>query len=183
MTQYARLQLFSKFVRYVILLATFAVALGLVAEYGYGLSQIDWAYGDSDYVFDVTPDYHQKYLDLKLLPGVNLWLLALYPLIILSAEFVILYWLQKLFSFYARGQFFHTDTTRCYTVLLWAFVFQFFFRVYEEYFLWLFYPDKHGIGINFHLDFGTSGMMLVLIVIVYVLKIANQIDKENKEFI
>ena len=183
MTQYARLQLFSKIVRFLILFAVLILSIGLLLEYGFGVSEYEWTTGDSEYRIGVTPDYHPKYQELKALDGVNLWLLSIYPLTLISIELMVLYWLQKLFGFYAKGQFFHQDTARCYSVLIWTFVFQFFFRYYEEYILWLFYPDKNKVGINAYFEAGEFVILLVLLVIAYVLKMANQIDKENKEFI
>ncbi len=184
MTQYSKLKLFSKVIWFLtIFLALWDVGW-LVAYYGFDISHVEYDINSShQYAFSFSPTDSVMYQDLLTTDGVNLVALSFFPITIIFLTLFTLFWLQRLFGFYSKGHFFGDQVTRCYLVLIWTRIFHFFFTTYNEQILIYFYPDSSDVVVS--VDISTNEFMLLalLLVVSYVLKMANQIKKENQEFV
>ena len=93
------------------------------------------------------------------------------------------YWLQRLFGEYQAGRFFTDSSMRCYVWLVWLKAISF---VYGA--LWpgllegLSAPGGTADG-SVSLDAGTFVELVVLLLIVHLLKEAQQVSDENKAFV
>ena len=113
--------------------------------------------------------------------GMKLMLVLLTPILIILATGM--YWLQRLFREYQLGNFFTDSSMRCYLWLVWlkaaAFVYGMFWPMTLS--------NLASTGVlpdpSVNIEAGTLVEIIVLIVIVHVLKEAQQIHDENKAFV
>lgn len=94
------------------------------------------------------------------------------------------YWLQKLFLLFQQGVFFSQNNMRCFVWLVWLNFLSGIDDIFSP-FLLGFYGQKFDSNIRPELAFEMIEFftMMLLIIIVYLLKEAKQLDKENKEFV
>ncbi len=95
-----------------------------------------------------------------------------------------IYWLQRLLSHYQQGQFFGQAPVHCYLWLIWFKVIEFVIGIAQ----YLAVGYYHGslfeqTTIELPIDFGHITTILLMLLIVYLLKAAREIEQENKEFI
>jgi hypothetical protein len=91
------------------------------------------------------------------------------------------YWLQRLFGEYQAGRFFTDNNMRCYTWLVWLKVAGFLYGI-----VWpqlLLATDTAAAEVSLILDAGTLIELIVLLLIVHLLKEAQQLNDENKAFV
>jgi hypothetical protein len=94
-----------------------------------------------------------------------------------------LYWLQRLFGEYQAGRFFTDGTMRCYLWLVWLKAFYF---VYDIIYPSILAKTATSVGetdLSLTIDASTFAELIVLIVIVHLMKAAQQINDENKAFV
>lgn len=94
------------------------------------------------------------------------------------------YWLQKLLSHYQQGHFFGQEAMTCYLWLIWIKLADFGIEICQHlvtgYYHGKFYDMTH---LELPVDFGSITTLLLMLLIVYLLKAAKEIEAENKEFI
>ena len=91
------------------------------------------------------------------------------------------YWLQRLFGEYQQGCFFTDGSMRCYVWLVWLKAFSF---IYALILPLLLNPGRDGAdnsGIT--VDAGSLVELVVLLIIVNLLREAQQLNEENKGFV
>jgi len=94
------------------------------------------------------------------------------------------YWLQRLLSYYQKGLFFGPQAMRCYLWLVWMKLFDLFIDILETLAVGYYHQSQYDhTHIDVSIDFGNITTILLMLVIVYLLKAAKEIDAENKEFI
>lgn len=94
-----------------------------------------------------------------------------------------LYWLQRLFGEYQAGRFFTDGSMRCYLWLVWLKAFYF---VYGTIYPSILAKTVTGGGetdLSLTINASTFVELIVLLVIVHLLKAAQQINDENKAFV
>jgi|GEM_PF-927412 len=98
--------------------------------------------------------------------------------------FLSVYWLQHLLKCYQHGEFFTQRAMRCYVWLVWLKFIGLVMTLVETFIIGLYYDDIIGGAIiNLNIHFGEITTTLLMLVIVYLLKAAKDIEAENKEFI
>jgi len=114
----------------------------------------------------------------------NKLILALFLIISLTLLLGFGYWLQKLFKLFQSGEFFGIENMRCFLWLVWINLLVGIDGVISPALLGL-YGHTVDPSIYPKFVFEVIGIltMLLLVVIVYVLKAARQIELENKEFV
>ncbi|WP_076412292.1 DUF2975 domain-containing protein [Shewanella sp. UCD-KL12] len=94
------------------------------------------------------------------------------------------YWLQKLLSHFQQGLFFGQQAMTCYLWLVWIKLADFCIEIVQHlvtgYYHGQFHEKTH---LELPLDFGNITTLLLMLLIVYLLKAAREIEAENKEFI
>ena len=94
------------------------------------------------------------------------------------------YWLQRLLGYYQQGLFFGDKAMQCYLWLVWLKVVHFVVAIVETLGVGYYHRSLYGATrIEVNLDFSNITTLLLMLVIVYLLKAAKEIDAENKEFI
>lgn len=94
------------------------------------------------------------------------------------------FWLQKLLSYYEQGEFFGEQSMRCYIWLIWLKVIGLILDIAETFIVGFYYESVLGdAAIQLNIDFGDITTTLLMLIIVYLLKAAKEIEAENKEFI
>ena len=93
------------------------------------------------------------------------------------------YWLQRLFGEYQAGRFFTDGTMRCYIWLVWLKALYFVCGAIYPLILADLSPATADAGLSLTVDAGTLIELIVLILIVHVLKAAQQINDENQAFV
>lgn len=102
---------------------------------------------------------------------------------IIAIVFLSVYWLQRLFGEYSKGEFFTNNNMKCYLWLIWLKIIHFIYSLSLP-FIFGFFPEQMGRHeASIALDISSFFTWLLLICIVYVLKMAQEINNENKEFI
>lgn len=98
--------------------------------------------------------------------------------------FVGLYWLQRLLGHFQLGQFFGNEAMHCYLWLIWLKVLDMVLKLTQELGTALYHNQffEH-TRISLDLDIGNITTILLMLLIVYLLKAAREIEAENKEFI
>jgi hypothetical protein len=92
-----------------------------------------------------------------------------------------LYWLQRLFGEYQQGHFFTDGSMRCYVWLVWLKAFSFVYLLVLPVLMSLAATTPESPSIN--IDAGSLVELLVLLLIVNLLKAAQQLNEENKGFV
>ena len=94
-----------------------------------------------------------------------------------------LFWLQRLFGYYGNGVFFGDAVMRCYFVLIWTrMAIVVYHGIFDTIIISLL-SNKGSMHIDFVFDIEQILTFSLLLIIVYVLKIAGQIDEENRKFV
>ncbi len=98
--------------------------------------------------------------------------------------FIGLYWLQRLLGHFQLGHFFGNEAMRCYLWLLWLKVADMLLKIAQELVTAIYHSQyfEH-TRISLDLDIGNITTILMMLLIVYLLKAAREIEAENKEFI
>lgn len=98
--------------------------------------------------------------------------------------FLGLYWLQRLLGDFQLGKFFGNEAIRCYLWLIWLKVIDMILKIFQELGTAIYHNQffEH-TRISVDLDVGNITTILLMLLIVYLLKAARQIEAENKEFI
>lgn len=94
-----------------------------------------------------------------------------------------IYWLQRLFSEYQQGHFFTDGTMRCYVWLVWLKAAAFVYSTLLPVLLSALSPTAGSTDPAITIEAGTLVELTVLLLIVYLLKEAQQIHDENKAFV
>lgn len=90
------------------------------------------------------------------------------------------YWLQRLFSEYHQGHFFTNTSMRCIVWLVWLKAAAFLYSIFWPLLLMAVAPIQD-VGLT--IEAGTLVELVVLLLIVHLLKAAQQINDENKAFV
>lgn len=91
-----------------------------------------------------------------------------------------IYWLQRLFSEYRQGHFFADSSMRCYVWLVWLKAAAFLYGILWPLLLIAVTPNQ---DLDITIEAGTVIELVVLLLIVHLLKAAQQINDENKAFV
>lgn len=91
------------------------------------------------------------------------------------------YWLQRLFAIYQRGEFFSQPSMGCYLWLVWLKVASFIYGALLPILLVQLAPSDEPVAIV--INFGDFFTLLLLLVTMYLLKAAQAINQENREFV
>ena len=93
------------------------------------------------------------------------------------------YWLQRLFGEYQAGRFFTDGNMRCYVWLVWLKIISFFYSAIWPLLLEIASGVASPIDADLSIDAGTLIEHIVLLLIVHLLKKAQQLNDENEAFI
>ncbi len=93
------------------------------------------------------------------------------------------YWLQRMFGEYQRGNFFTDGTMRCYLWLVWLKAAAFIYGMLWPLLLAGLLPAGESLELGITIEAGTLVELVVLLLIVHLLRAAQQINDENKAFI
>ena len=93
------------------------------------------------------------------------------------------YWLQRLFGEYQAGRFFTDSTMRCYVWLVWLKAISFLYGAFWPSLLVKLSTDGGVAGLSLSIEAGTLVELIVLLLIVHLLKEAQQLNDENKAFV
>ena len=110
------------------------------------------------------------------------------PLIAVMAPIAIIlilgvYWLQRLFGEYQAGRFFTDSSMRCYVWLVWLKATSFLYGAIWPLLLEGLSASPGAADRPVSLDVGTFVELIVLLLIVHLLKEAQQLNDENKAFV
>jgi len=103
------------------------------------------------------------------------------PVMVLLAAGI--YWLQRLFHQYQQGQFFTEGSMRCYLWLVWLKVAAFIYGIVWPLLLSNVLPARETADLQVTIGAGEIVELVVLLLIVHLLKAAQQIYDENKAFV
>jgi hypothetical protein len=103
------------------------------------------------------------------------------PVIVLLALGI--YWLQRLFHQYQQGHFFAEGSMRCYLWLVWLKVAAFIYGILWPVLLPVLLPAMEYTDLQVTISAGALVELVVLLLIVHLLKAAQQIYDENKAFV
>jgi hypothetical protein len=93
------------------------------------------------------------------------------------------YWLQRLFGEYQAGRFFGDSTMRCYIWLVWLKAISFLYGAVWPLLLAQLSTTEGSVEPSLSLDVGTLVELIVLLLIVHLLKEAQQLNDEIKAFV
>lgn len=94
-----------------------------------------------------------------------------------------IYWLQRLFGEYQEGHFFTDGSMRCYVWLVWLKAAGFVYGVLWPLLLAGLSPAGAAADVAINIEAGTLVELTVLLLIVHLLREAQQLHDENKAFI
>lgn len=111
-----------------------------------------------------------------------------FALFVTTVPFVLIlllgfYWLQRLLAEYQAGQFFTQDNMRCYVWLVWLKAASFIYGIVWPLLLTKVVPSEIVMPNDVNIEVGTIIEIVVLLVLVHILKEAQQINEENKGFV
>lgn len=124
--------------------------------------------------------------------GANRGILFAIQLPLLLALVLGVFWMQKLLSYFQQGQFFSSQTMRCYLWLIWIKIASFIYKflqplITQHYHSVLEQQQALNLLGHFPLElafsFDSITTLLLMLVIAYLLKAAKDIEAENKAFI
>lgn len=117
-------------------------------------------------------------------PNANRDILIAMQLPRLITLFVGFYWLQRLLGHFQLGQFFGNEAMRCYLWLIWLKALDLVLKVFQDLGAAIYHSQYfENTRISLDLDVGNITTILLMLLIVYLLKAARQIEAENKEFV
>jgi hypothetical protein len=93
------------------------------------------------------------------------------------------YWLQRLFGEYQAGHFFTDSSMRCYVWLVWLKAINFLYSAVWPSFLVNLSAKARLADVSLSIEAGTLVELIVLLLIVHLLKEAQQLNDENKAFV
>ncbi len=132
--------------------------------------------------WDLNISYHQ-YDELRQDEGTSQFWLVVVAVPDIIIAFLFYYWLQALFGAYQKGEFFAEYSMRCYLWLVWLKMSDFLYELLTPALLSLVPGVPEETGMHFNIDIGEFFTLALLLVILYVLRNAQQIEAENKEFV
>lgn len=109
-------------------------------------------------------------------------------LLILSPLFITfllgVYWLQRLLACYQKGLFFSGESMHCYLWLVWLKVAAFVIEMCQTLGIGRYHNSLfENTRIDLAVDFGNITTILLMLLIVYLLKAARDLEAENQEFV
>jgi hypothetical protein len=180
MTLHSKLKLVCNVIRYGVLVFIITFVLAMAGQYVLNDGGTVTLWGSSLTYNLVGSKFYQ---DMAATPGVSLWGVAFFPLLTFCVTTFASFWFYRLFGYYAKGQFFGDDVMRCYFMIIFTRIIDFFYTAFYDQLIWMFHPGRSEIKANILFDVQAFFTLVVLLVILYILKMANQLDKENQEFI
>ena len=93
------------------------------------------------------------------------------------------YWLQRLFGEYQAGHFFTDSSMRCYIWLVWLKAANFLYGAIWPFLLEKLSTHPGSVAPSISINAGSFVELIVLMVIVHLLKEAQQLSDENKAFV
>jgi hypothetical protein len=93
------------------------------------------------------------------------------------------YWLQRLFGEYQAGHFFTDSSMRCYVWLVWLKAINFLYSAVWPSLLVELSTEVGVADLSVSIEAGTVVELIVLLLIVHLLKEAQQLNDENKAFV
>lgn len=93
------------------------------------------------------------------------------------------YWLQRLFGEYQAGRFFTDGNMRCYLWLVWLKLANFLYSAIWPVLLVTFSDVQSTVDSSIEISAGSLVELVVLLVIVHLLKEAQQLNDDNKAFV
>jgi ABC-type multidrug transport system fused ATPase/permease subunit len=170
MDRLQKIQRTSAVLRYLLLIATAVIALAIIltlstpgqawVTFGDGLFNELWHNGASDR---------------------STLLLVTLPIVIILCLGV--YWLQRLFAEYQCGFFFTNSSMRCYVWLVWLKAVNFLYAPVWYSLLTNIASPEMISDYSLNIEAGTVVEIVVLLVVVHLLKEAQQLNDENKAFV
>lgn len=103
------------------------------------------------------------------------------PLVVMAA--LVAYWLQRLFGEFQRGGFFTDSSMRCFLWLVWLKVGSFVYTIAWPLILGALPGAKPDADTEITIDVSAFFTLLLLVVIVHLLREAQAINRENREFV
>ena len=94
-----------------------------------------------------------------------------------------IYWLQRLFGEYQQGHFFTDGSMRCYVWLVWLKAASFIYGIIWPLLLRSLNPAADSVDTGITIEAGTLVELIVLLLVVHLLREAQQIHDENKAFV
>jgi hypothetical protein len=160
----------SGFFRTLIVIASTAIVFFLAYEYVVN-DELRRAASTSFYELWGNPDANRSILLAIQLPR-------------LITLFAGLYWLQKLLGHFQLGHFFGHDAMKCYIWLVWIKVFDILLKIGQELGTTLYHQQFYEhTPMSIDLDIGNITNVLMMLLILYLLKAAREIEAENNQFI
>ncbi len=170
MSNLERIQVISRVLRYLVI----AIASGILVAVIIGqLIFGQWWISLGDDNFNVL--WENQEVSRVLLAAV------MAPLLVIMLMGV--YWLQRLLSEFQKGYFFTESNMRCFLWLLWLKVASFVYAILWPLVLSLFLSQEQSADMEILLNIGDFFDLLLLVVILHLLKAAQSINRENKEFV
>lgn len=102
---------------------------------------------------------------------------------LLGMAVLMAYWLQKLFGVFQRGEFFTDNSLRCFLWLVWLKLASFAYGMLWPWLLSALPGASTDADISITVNVGDFFGLLLMVVIVHLLREAQTISSENKEFI
>ncbi|MEM7020860.1 MAG: hypothetical protein AAF512_26395 [Pseudomonadota bacterium] len=98
-----------------------------------------------------------------------------------------MFWLQRLFGLFGRGEYFSNQSVTCCLWLAWLFITILVIPILQQAYLFYlgkrFLPPEVDVSFTLHLNLGSLVLIVMLPMIIYLLRIAQTLELENKEFI
>ena len=165
-----RIQVVSKVFRYLV------IAVGLAITAGVGLAVIS---GGQAWV-TLGDEQLAPLVESGQVSMAAAWLLVS-PVAVLFLLGV--YWLQRLFGAYQSGRFFTDDVMGCYLWLVWLKVASFFYHLLLPVLVSMVASGADEVDASITVDVGSLTELMVLLLIVHILRRAQEIKEENESFV
>lgn len=98
----------------------------------------------------------------------------------------LMFWLQRLLAFFEKGQYFSNQSVSCCLWIAWIFVtlliVPFIQKSYLYYLCYRFLPELD-VPFSIELNLGSLVLIVLLPMVIYMLRIAQTLELENKEFV
>jgi len=119
---------------------------------------------------------------------------SLYPQGLISASqwlqlagvVLFLFWLQRLMGFFQRGDYFSNPAIRCYLWMAWLIfallVLPGLNKVYLYYLCYRYLPETD-VPLELTINFSSLVLLVLLPLIIYLLRVAQSLETENREFV
>ncbi|MCH2058262.1 MAG: hypothetical protein MK214_16955 [Thalassotalea sp.] len=152
-----------------------------------GLSLLTLGYLLIAYLVQGTFNFNSDsplFIDLWQHQQANKGLLMLMSLPALILWTLIVFWSYRLFSYFELEEYFSDRSVRCYIWLVWIQVALFAQNIIVEFGLGYYHAHFfEDTAMSISLDLSRFFSLLLMISIVHILKVARQVELENKEFV